>query len=79
MSDNPIARALNEEIGIDLSIKMDDVVAIVSSRKEKEYKAAINGLHKKVTTLRREVKDAEKNIGILARREGHRKVNSDMS
>ena len=79
MSDNPIAKALNEEIGIDLSVKMDDVVAIVSSRKEKEYKAAINELNKKVNHLRREIKDAETGLERAARRTGSQKLKARLA
>lgn len=78
MSDNPIAKALNEEIGIDLSVKMDDVVAIVSSRKEKEYKSTINEVNKKITLLRREIKDAETNLERAARRMGDAKLKTKM-
>jgi hypothetical protein len=62
MSENPIAKALNEEIGIDLSVKMDDIVSIVSSRKETEYKATINKLQKQVNVIANEIREGEKNL-----------------
>tara|TARA_Y100001938_G_scaffold135254_1_gene196695 strand:- start:8474 stop:9130 length:657 start_codon:yes stop_codon:yes gene_type:complete len=68
--DKSLAEVLNQEMGVDLQVKMEHIIAIASSRKEQHYKSEIKIFQKRVRELQKEVKDSEARLLRHARIRG---------